>query len=86
MNAKKIMLTVFALLFSMPFAVSGQNRLQAEPSTTDYSNPSHWISVPIVVDKKVEVFYLAPTAWQNYNLRQNAANRVEKYFDKRKGE
>jgi hypothetical protein len=63
MNAKKIMLAVLALLLLMPLG-SGQDHLQAEPIATDYSNPAHWISVPVVVDKKVDVFYLAPTAWQ----------------------
>ena len=75
MKAKKILLTVVALLLSMPFAVFGQNLLHAESSATDYSNPSHWISVPVVVDKKVDVFYLAPTAWQKAD--ENAPNICE---------
>ena len=63
MNAKKAVMVVFTLLLSISLVVSGQDRLHAEPGATDYSNPAHWISVPVVVDKKVDVFYLAPTAW-----------------------
>jgi len=74
MKMKK-MLTVFALLLSMSFGLSGQNHLHAESKATDYANPSHWISVPVVVDKKVDVFYLAPTAWQKIDA--NAPNICE---------
>ncbi len=74
MKAKK-MITVFALLLSFLFVLSGQNHLHAEPIATDYANPAHWISVPVVVDKKVDVFYLAPTAWQK--LDANAPNICE---------
>lgn len=69
------MIKVFGLLLSMPFLISGQNLLHAEPLATDYSNPSRWISVPVVVDKKVDVFYLAPTAWMK--LEANAPNICE---------
>ena len=31
---------------------------------TDYSKPEHWLAVPAVVDKAVDVFYLYPTSWQ----------------------
>ena len=74
-TAKRIGLTVFALLLSLPLVIFGQNRLHAEPIASDYANPSHWISVPVVVDKKVDVFYLAPTAWMK--LDANAPNICE---------
>ena len=31
---------------------------------TDYSKSEHWLSLPSATDKKVDVFYLYPTAWQ----------------------
>ena len=34
---------------------------------TDYSVASHWLSMPAVVDKTVDVFYLYPTAWRKAN-------------------
>jgi len=75
MKATRIMMTVLALLFSAPLFAAGQTRLHAAPIASDYSNPSHWISVPVVVDKKVDVFYLAPTAWQKRDA--NAPNICE---------
>ena len=35
--------------------------------TTDYSKPAHWLSVPTKVHKKVDVFYLYPTAYTKAN-------------------
>ena len=68
-------LTVFALLLSMLFMLFNQDCLHAAPTAIDYSNPARWISLPVVVDKKVDVFYLAPTAWQK--LDANAPNICE---------
>lgn len=36
-------------------------------TATDYSVASHWLSMPAVLDKTVDVFYLYPTAWQKLN-------------------
>ena len=30
---------------------------------TDYSNPEHWLSIPINNSKDVDIFYIYPTAW-----------------------
>jgi len=38
-------------------AVTGGN-------VTDYSVTSHWLKLPDVTDKPVDIFYLYPTAWQ----------------------
>lgn len=64
MNAKKIMTAVLILFFCVPLTAFSQHSMQTEPAAADYANPAHWISVPVVVDKKVDVFYLAPTAWR----------------------
>jgi hypothetical protein len=34
-------------------------------SEVDYSKPEHWLTVPSTIDKKVDVFFLIPTAWTN---------------------
>jgi len=34
---------------------------------TDYSVTSHWLAMPAVLDKTVDVFYLYPTAWRKAN-------------------
>jgi hypothetical protein len=34
---------------------------------TDYSQAAHWLSLPAVVDKPVDIFYLYPTAWSKVN-------------------
>jgi len=36
-------------------------------AATDYSVASHWLSMPAVTDKTVDVFYLYPTAWRKVN-------------------
>jgi len=38
-----------------------------EENATDYSKSEHWLSLPASVDKKVDVFFLYPTAWQKVN-------------------
>jgi hypothetical protein len=32
---------------------------------TDYSQPEHWLALPATNEKKVDVFFLIPTAWTN---------------------
>jgi hypothetical protein len=59
MSAKQVvMIVVLASLFSM-MATARADDNQA----TDYSKPEHWLSLPVVIDKKVDVFYLYPTSW-----------------------
>jgi pimeloyl-ACP methyl ester carboxylesterase len=36
-------------------------------NATDYSKSEHWLSLPVSVDKEVDIFYLYPTAWQKVN-------------------
>lgn len=35
----------------------------SENKAIDYSKPEHWLSLPSSINKKVDVFYLYPTAW-----------------------
>jgi hypothetical protein len=42
---------------------------------TDYSRPGRWLSVPSTIDKRVDVFYLYPTAYTNATAHV-AVNRL----------
>ena len=53
MRLKKIMFIVMALVFSLTFVAYAN-----EKEATDYSRPEHWLALPTIVDKKVDVFYL----------------------------
>lgn len=35
-----------------------------ENAITDYSKSEHWLSLPVVAEKEVDIFYLYPTAWK----------------------
>jgi hypothetical protein len=59
MNARNLLKISIVLLASLPLTVCGP-ALKA----TDYSKPEHWLSLPAVTDKAVDVFYLYPTAWK----------------------
>ena len=65
MNAKKIILVVMALLFSLTFTAYAS----AEPAT-NYANPEYWLSLPVSPDKPVDVFYLYPTVFQKVNKNE----------------
>ena len=77
MNLKKIQLLIIALLVSFILAVCGNIGfgLTSAPLATDYSKSDHWLSLPVAVDKEVDVFYLYPTAWQKVN--ENEPNICE---------
>jgi hypothetical protein len=62
MNGKKVLLKFIALLINI-LLVACANDARA----TDYSKPEHWLNIPAVIDKKVDVFYLYPTAWKKVN-------------------
>ena len=70
MNIKKIITLWVVFWVSFPLAACG-NQIQA----TDYSKPEHWMSVPAVVDKAVDVFYLYPTSWMK--VKQSDPNICE---------
>ncbi|MEI7636214.1 MAG: DUF3089 domain-containing protein [Syntrophus sp. (in: bacteria)] len=68
MYAKRILLLVIALAVSFTFSACGNVNKYAydsksEPKATDYSKSERWLSLPAAIDKKVDVFYLYPTAW-----------------------
>ena len=53
MNAKRIALLLVALVFQFTVAVYG-----SPVPATDYTDPAHWLSLPVSTDKAVDVFYL----------------------------
>ncbi|MDR3590855.1 MAG: DUF3089 domain-containing protein [Negativicutes bacterium] len=57
-QASAIISLVFALCLGVTLSAYASGN-----QDTDYSKPEHWLSLPVVVDKKVDVFYLYPTAW-----------------------
>jgi hypothetical protein len=58
MAMKKLWLFVIVLCFSL--TMTGY---ASESQAVDYSQSAHWLSLPKVADKAVDVFYLYPTAW-----------------------
>ena len=65
MNAKKIILVVMALLFSLTFTAYANTEV-----ATNYANPEHWLALPASPDKPVDVFYLYPTVFQKVNKNE----------------
>jgi len=60
-----IILTIISGMFISSCADSASVDAPAVPgNVTDYSVASHWMKLPTVTDKPVDVFYLYPTAWQ----------------------
>jgi hypothetical protein len=58
MSAKPVLIAVIALCLGITVVAHA-----GESQAADYSKTEHWLSVPVVVDKKVDVFYLYPTSW-----------------------
>ena len=76
MKLKMSIVVTIVISFSLIFVGCGNKSKSAEMSKntdnktqkldniTDYSKSEHWLSLPVSADKKVDVFYLYPTAWQ----------------------
>lgn len=64
MKSSSLLLWVLMLLLGLPGTLVAQEASPSKPMATDYSKPEHWVNVPVVLDKKVDVFYLYPTAWK----------------------
>lgn len=58
MRAKLLLVLAIVLCFGITVAHAGESQ------ATDYSKPEHWLALPVVIDKKVDVFYLYPTSWK----------------------
>ena len=62
---KSLIYFVFVLAFC--FGCKKYNTPQTVNIATDYSQASHWLSIPAPV-MAVDVFYLYPTCWQKVAL------------------
>ena len=50
---------------------------QSEETNIDYSDESHWLSLPESIDKPVDVFYVYPTAWHKINQNEPDICRID---------
>jgi hypothetical protein len=69
LKTKKYIMAAIALFLSFTFVSCSNDPVAADdsitdPIATDYSKAEHWLSLPALGDKEVDVFYLYPTAWQ----------------------
>ena len=71
MNQRRIFLLIISIFISFLFAADGATAPQSGSIATDYSKAEHWLSIPIVIDKKVDVFYLYPTAWMKVDKNES---------------
>ncbi len=67
------------LLLSLTFIVCTDIHVTAatpkyQQVITDYSKPEHWLSLPSSITKKVDIFYIYPTAWKNNPAIHNVTN------------
>jgi pimeloyl-ACP methyl ester carboxylesterase len=76
MSIKTRLLAVVALFMGFVLVACGTDSSSSAPVATDYSQTAHWLSLPATV-KKVDVFYLYPTAWQKVNTTDPNINEVD---------
>jgi len=76
MKTYKGLFVIVALLASFTLTACGQDNSAAAPAATDYSQAAHWLSLPATV-KKVDVFYLYPTAWQKAGPTDPDINEID---------
>jgi phosphatidylserine/phosphatidylglycerophosphate/cardiolipin synthase-like enzyme len=65
MPARRLVILTAAILVSLVALCSTAAAAPVRP--TDYSKRSHWLSLPSRITKKVDVFYLYPTAYTRPN-------------------
>lgn len=50
---------------------------QSEETNIDYSDESHWLSLPESIDEPVDIFYVYPTAWHKINQNEPDICRID---------
>lgn len=65
-----VLLVIFTLITVCANNKKTTNLINSTPEATDYSQATHWLSLPATV-KPVDVFYLYPTAWTKTANDQN---------------
>lgn len=63
MTLYRTQLLMIAVLIILTLAACGSDHSDPVLVATDYSQASHWLSLPVTTEA-VDVFYLYPTAWQ----------------------
>ena len=63
MKTKTALVLLVVLSMGAALAACGSGGSAPESKATDYSVAAHWLSLPAAPDKKVDVFYLYPTAY-----------------------
>jgi hypothetical protein len=67
-------LLLLVILLGIPLTACGNSATLSTSNTAiptptatgvDYSKPENWLALPSTIDKKVDVFFLIPTAWTN---------------------
>lgn len=69
MKGKRIVGLCMAVLLCLSVAACGTQRSMSTDGetaiqATDYAQAEHWLSLPAMTPKDIDVFYLYPTAWQ----------------------
>lgn len=71
----------FLLLLSMAGCSNNQEADVTDESDavvpTDYSDASHWLSLPDTPDKGVDVFYLYPTSWAKTDASESIISTID---------
>ena len=66
MKVRTLLILAITLCLSCTLVASA-----SEIQATDYSESEHWLVLPALVDKEVDVFYLYPTAWQKLTATES---------------
>lgn len=66
-NKKTFLIILIVLIIVATLGLAAYYYLTANKYMIDYSDPARWVSLPTEADKKVDVFYLYPTAWSKTN-------------------
>jgi hypothetical protein len=70
MKQKAVLASLIAIFVSVCLVSLENDALSSGPVPTDYSKAEHWLAVPVVLDKKVDVFYLYPTSWRKVDKNE----------------
>jgi len=70
MKSKAVLASLLAIFVVFSLVAFENDALSSDPVPTDYSKTEHWLAVPVVLDKKVDVFYLYPTAWKKVDKNE----------------
>jgi hypothetical protein len=76
MRMDKYLFTLLALVICLTLAACGTDNSNSIPAATDYSQSAHWLSLPAPF-KKVDIFYLYPTAWKKVNPTDPNINEID---------